>query len=368
MNTNFKKKGSSIIKKNPTLEELHSNKLIYFDNLQKSLPKKKKELTRLETSLSIINSDFSSREVYFSLKKEISSLYSVIEKIKSKEEEKKYFINAVPILMKFECCENQSENTTLNHGFFTETVNHEKKKYLTEYLREIGRIDLIDLNLSKNFEYCSCGCSYLIEDLSFLICSECGLVSSRELSNNCLTYKESQETEYISTFYYKRMNHFQECLNQLQAKENTTIPQDVFDVIYDEMSKGRISSSELTIQHIRNFLKKNHKTKYKENSYSIFNRITGHKIVIPMNIEEKLKKMFTDIQKPFEIYKGTSGPKPRRNFLNYNYCFYKFFELLDLPEYLQYFPLLKDRHKLYEHDVIWEKICKDMNWEFSKCR
>jgi hypothetical protein len=366
MNNNFKKKATVSKKKNPTLEELHSNKLSYFDNLQKSLPKKQKELTRLETSLSIIKSDFSSREVFFSLKKEISSLCSVIDKIKSKEEETTYFINAVPILMKFECCD--SGNTTLNHGFVTETVNHKKNKYITEYLREIGRIDLIDLNGTKNIDFCSCGGDNLIEDLSFLICSECGMVFSQDFSNNNLTYKETQETEYISTFYYKRMNHFQECLNQLQAKENTTIPQDVFDVIYDEMSKRRISSHELTIQHIKIFLKKNNKTKYTENSYSIFNRITGNKIVIPMNVEEKLKKMFTDIQKPFDAYKGTAGPKPRQNFLNYNYCFYKFFELLELPEYLQYFPLLKDRHKLYEHDVIWEKICKDMKWEFSKCR
>jgi hypothetical protein len=366
MNTNFKKK-ANVIKKNPTLEELHSNKLIYFDNLQKSLPKKNKELIRLKTSMNIIESDFSSRTLFFTLKEQISSLSSDIDKIKSKEEENYYFINAVPILMKFECCDNNGQNTTLNHGFVTETVNHEKNKFLTEYLKEIGRIDLIDLNSSKNCG-CSCGSNNIIEDLSFLICSDCGLVFSQDFSNNTLTYKETQETEYISVFYYKRMNHFQECLNQLQSKENTTIPPEIFEVVYEEMAKRRITSSELSIKHIRIFLKKNNKTKYTENSYSIFNRITGKKIVIPMNIEEKLKKMFTDIQKPFETYKGTSGPKPRQNFLNYNYCFYKFFELLDMPEYLQYFPLLKDRNKLYEHDVIWEKICKDMNWEFTKCR
>jgi hypothetical protein len=365
MNTNFKKK-TTVIKKKPTLNELHADKLVYFENLQKSLPKKKKELARLETTYSIIKSDFSSRNTYFSLGNQISSLCSDIEKIKSKEEEKNYFIYAVPILMKYECCEG-GPITTLNHGFVTETVNHEKKTFLAEYLRVINRIDLIDLDLSKQLD-CSCGSSSFVEDLSFTICGECGMVFDQDISNNILTYKETQETEYISTFYYKRMNHFQECLNQLQAKENTTIPQEIFDIIHDEMSKRRISISELSINHIKIFLKKNNKTKYTENSYSIFNRISGKKIVIPINIEEKLKKMFTDIQKPFEMYKGTAGPKPRQNFLNYNYCFYKFFELLDLPEYLQYFPLLKDRHKLYEHDVIWEKICFDMKWGFSKCR
>jgi hypothetical protein len=366
MNVTFKKK-STVLKKNPTLNELHADKLVYFENLQKSLVKKKKELARLQTSYSIIKCDFSSRNTYFSLGNQISSLLSEIEKIESKEEEKDYFIYAVPILMKYECC-NEGNTTTLNHGFVTETINHDKKTHLSEYLIAINRIDLIDSNLSSKLDYCPCGSSSFVEDLSFTICSDCGMVFDQDVCNNTLSYKETQETEYISTFYYKRMNHFQECLNQLQAKENTTIPQEVFDVIQDEMSKRRISVSELTINNIKIFLKKNNKTKYTENSYSIYNRITGKKIVIPLNIEEKLKKMFTDIQKPFELYKGTAGPKPRQNFLNYNYCFYKFFELLDLPEYLQYFPLLKDRHKLYEHDVIWEKICSDMNWGFSKCR
>jgi hypothetical protein len=364
MNTNFKKKTPNV-KKNPTVDELHANKLVYFDGLQKTLAKKRKELTRLNTALSLVEFDFKSRNIFFSLKTDISKITVDIKKIENKDEEKLYFMNALPILMKYECCDSGS--IVLDHGFVTETVNHEKNKYLNEYLKEIDRMDLIQSNIPVKKETCSCGSNSLIEDLSFLICSECGTVFDQDFTNNTLTYKETQETEYISVFYYKRMNHFQECLNQLQAKENTTIPSDVFDVIYEEMSKRRIKPNELEIKHIKIFLKKNSKTKYTENSYSIFNRITGKKITIPINIEEKLKKMFTDIQKPFETYKGCGG-KPRQNFLNYNYCFYKFFELLDLPEYLQYFPLLKDRNKLWEHDVIWEKICREMRWEFSKCR
>ena len=42
------------------------------------------------------------------------------------------------------------------------------------------------------------------------------------------------------------------------------------------------------------------------------------------------------------------------------------FSDLELDEHLKSFPLLKSREKLYDQDQIWEKICKDLNWEFIK--
>ena len=43
---------------------------------------------------------------------------------------------------------------------------------------------------------------------------------------------------------------------------------------------------------------------------------------------------------------------------------YKFFELLELDEYLECFKLLKSISKLREQDQIWKKICKDLEWEY----
>ena len=54
----------------------------------------------------------------------------------------------------------------------------------------------------------------------------------------------------------------------------------------------------------------------------------------------------------------------RKNFLSYSYVLFKFCELLGEDEYLQYFPLLKSKEKLYQQDLIWKKICTDLLWEF----
>jgi hypothetical protein len=39
-------------------------------------------------------------------------------------------------------------------------------------------------------------------------------------------------------------------------------------------------------------------------------------------------------------------------------------QLLDKNEFLNFFPLLKSREKLYEHDLIWKGICTDLRWEY----
>ena len=86
-------------------------------------------------------------------------------------------------------------------------------------------------------------------------------------------------------------------------------------------------------------------------------------MIISSELENKLVVMFDEIQKPFE----NNCPKNRKNFLSYSYTLYKFFQILQMEEYLIYFPLLKSREKLFEQEVIWKNICKELNWKFIRC-
>ena len=70
--------------------------------------------------------------------------------------------------------------------------------------------------------------------------------------------------------------------------------------------------------------------------------------------------MFKLISAPFENNKS----KERLNFLSYSFVLHKFFQLLEMDEYLKYFPLLKSREKLRLQDSIWKKICKELRWEY----
>ena len=151
---------------------------------------------------------------------------------------------------------------------------------------------------------------------------------------------------------------------QFQAKESTEIPNEVYEKIYAEIKKERITNLEkLDTKKIRHYLKKNKLNKYYDHAAHILYQVNGvQPPSMSKELEEKLRLMFKEIQGPFmEVC-----PKSRKNFLNYSYVLHKFVELLGLDEYKIYFPLLKDREKLHQTDMIWKKICEKLGWHFIK--
>lgn len=194
-----------------------------------------------------------------------------------------------------------------------------------------------------------------------LVCEKCGISETVLIAQDKPNYKEP--TQDSGTYAYKRINHLTEILSQLQAKESTDIPPKVFESIRRELKKRKINKDDLDIFRLRRILKKLNYRKYYEHVPHILQIINGKE---PPNFsrrdEMRIKKMFRDIQKPFTIF----CPKNRKNFLNYSYVLHKFCELLDLDEYINYFPLLKNNTKLLQHDRIWKNICKHMKWEFWK--
>ena len=232
------------------------------------------------------------------------------------------------------------------------------------YDKFISEIEHNSIKAEQISSRCSCD-GYLIFDEieSQEICSNCGFVGM-VIQNTPGSYKEEQDIEYTSVFTYKRSNHFAEHLTQLQAKENTTIPIDVIENIRSELKKERVSDLKtITNAKIRRILKKLKMNKYYEHIPHITNVING--IPAPQinrQLEIRLKHMFEEIQAPFEKH----CPSSRKNFMSYSYVLYKMCELLEEDHLLPCFPLLKSTEKLYEQDKIWEKICKELRWEYIK--
>ena len=118
---------------------------------------------------------------------------------------------------------------------------------------------------------------------------------------------------------------------------------------------------DITSDKMRSILRKIRRNDYYEHIPYIINQLNGlPPPVISPEVEEIIRSMFKEIQIPFEKY----CPKKRKNFLSYNYVMYKFFELLELDEYLKCFQLLKSRNKLHQQDLIWKNICKHIKWQF----
>jgi len=275
-----------------------------------------------------------------------------------------YMIRCMPYMNQY-AEEGEKIINTDNIFNVKETVGLQRKDIFTDYLIDVEKQNIPRLVENNRLDSCP-SCSYsnviYIHDTSELVCDTCGLVLATHISEE-LTYREEQETsEKIINYSYKRENHFNEWLSQFQAQEMTTIPDEVMKQLRSELKKIKIKKlEEITHAKIRGLLKKLRLNKYYEHVPYITNILNGIKAPnMPQELEEKLRIMFKDIQKPFD----DNCPTERKNFLSYSYVLYKFCELLEEDEYLQYFPLLKSKSKLYAQDQIWKKICNDLHWEY----
>jgi hypothetical protein len=153
-------------------------------------------------------------------------------------------------------------------------------------------------------------------------------------------------------------------LSQIQGKETTEIPEEIYDAILLEIKKQRITNmASLSISKIKDILKKLRFNKYYEHSAHIKHKLNGLPIPhLEPELEEKLRTMFKLVQPVFLKYM----PSQRKNFLSYSYSIHKMIQLLGKDEYLPNFPLLKSRDKLHQQDQIWKKICDELGWHFIR--
>lgn len=197
-----------------------------------------------------------------------------------------------------------------------------------------------------------------IQTEGILLCRSCGLQHDEITENETPSYKDPPKE--ISSYAYKRKNHFKEILAQFQGKETTDIKPNVLENIKRQIKKERIELPDLTNEKMKNILKKLGYNKYYEHITFIKAHLGIKPPIMSEELEEKLCNMFDEIQTPYSKF----CPPDRVNFLNYYGVLYKMCELLGEDQYLHHFYMLKDRIKRMEQDEIWKKICAELNWEF----
>jgi hypothetical protein len=310
------------------------------------------------------------------IREDIIKIKEEINNIKNFDEVEYYEKTSYILFNYYDMIEKQSNNSIKNNKFKNKSIIEsfnldikkddenenkviEKSSLVDEYLaitnnNHIRKIEYDNRELCKN---CKNPLICLQHD-AIMICNDCGFQEPLLIEQNKPLLK--QNTKDTSHFSYKRINHFREWCNQVQGKESTDIPNEVFEKILNEIKKEKIADTrKITYNKMREILKRLRINKYYEHINYIINRING--IPTPQfsaDLEDKLCSMFRDIQAPFLKH----CPKDRKNFLSYSYVLYKFFQILGLNEYLKFFPLLKSREKLYAQDQIWKKICEELNY------
>ena len=294
------------------------------------------------------------------------------------EEEVQYMLAAAPFILQYSqetSCSGHAppphKRRAIDDFVVINTKSNKNlvfQQYLVEVEHNMDAARALPRGVYEEAYACpDCDSSLLVNEReSELTCPGCG-ATRRYLGNTDqnVTY-EQQVQQYTpgNYFAYKRLNHFTEWLNSLQAKENTDIPQEVLDAVRAEFKKERASKRcDIKVRKVKAFLKKLKLHKYYEHAINICKLLNGMPAPkLPQFLEDRLKRMFGEIQEPFQKH----CPPSRKNFLSYSYVLYKFCELLGEDSYLEFFPLLKSPEKLYQQDSIWKNICKELGWEFIR--
>jgi sporulation protein YlmC with PRC-barrel domain len=207
-------------------------------------------------------------------------------------------------------------------------------------------------------QHCHKGELIPLEDEGVLICNNCSTNTPYLIENEKPSYKEPPKE--VCFYAYKRINHFKEILAQFQGKETTQIPPEVIENIKLQIKKERVEIEQITNTKTKEILKKLGYNKYYEHIPFIKDKLGIKPPVMSPELEEILCNLFVELQSPYSKF----CPDDRVNFLNYYYTAYKLCELLGETKYLDDFPMLKDKEKRIEQDMIWRKICEELDWEY----
>lgn len=381
----FKPKTNKKIKYNKknsiTLDEKHKEFLNEFTKYEhNTIPELKNEKSILTAKLENEKNSLTLEQT-LDIKDRIKEINVLIKELKIKKKE--YFLdNSKYIFDYFENkknislgnsntnnCTNNSKKTKLLNDFFKikqdENMNAQNEKLnhniVQKYLSNIDDI-FLDINqfISQTdiCQYCHNGELIPLEDEGILICNSCSRNIPYLIENEKPSYKEPPKE--VCFYAYKRINHFKEILAQFQGKETTQIPPEVIDNIKLQIKKERIEMNQITNSKTKEILKKLGYNKYYEHIPFIKDKLGIKPPIMSPELEETLCNLFIELQAPYSKY----CPDDRVNFLNYYYTAYKLCELLGETQYLPLFPLLKDVEKRIEQDMIWRKICEELDWEF----
>jgi hypothetical protein len=362
-----------------TLDGKHNEFLTEFANNEKEkIPCLKKEKAGLKEQLEDASLTI---EQKMDIQDKIRDLTQEIKMLKSKKTD--YLLdNSKYIFDYFENKKSISTGIKVNpitaptpkkkmvHSFFkldkednnmTKAIETSNQNLYSKYLSNIDEY-FLDMNcFSMQTDICvGCQKGELIpmDDEGVLICNVCSRSTPYLIENEKPSYKEPPKE--VCFYAYKKINHFKEIIMQFQGKETTQIPQEVIDVLKQQIKKERIDITKLTYYKTKEMLKKLGYNKYYEHINFIKDKLGIKPPIIGQELEDTLCNFFMEIQYPYAKH----CPDYRVNFLHYYYVLYKLFELLGEYSYLTDIPMLKDREKLIDQDNIWKKICMELNWEF----
>ena len=235
-------------------------------------------------------------------------------------------------------CENYDEiECELNGNEYKEPKNHDYNFCM-------------DCNLEMSIDYQG----------SVLVCTKCGVFEYYPVYVSSYNHPMKPVRRKC---VYKRYDNFKTILNQFFYGGMQLVPDNVMDVIKNEIcNRDNILYNytiPLTIPILECILRRNKMMKYKNSIYFIFFKLKSQPLpYITITEKDMMLNMFNVVSNIYDKYK----PKDRKSFLSYPFVFKQILIVLGKDDYAKYIPQLKTLSRQKELERIWELITKDPEW------
>ena len=195
---------------------------------------------------------------------------------------------------------------------------------------------------------------------SILTCRKCGVFEYYPVYLS--SYNHTMQPSRRKCIY-KRYDNFKVMLNQFFYGGKRVVPDDIMEMIRDEIhNETNILYNytiPITIPILECILKRNELTMYKGSLHYIYFKLSG--VPFPhINTKEynMMLKVFDIVSTIYDKYK----PKGRKSFLNYPFVLKQILIMRGMDQYAKYIPKLKTYSKQKELERVWELITKDPEW------
>jgi hypothetical protein len=358
--------------------KIHNSILEHFKNEWNKIYEIEHKMGILETLKNTINN----QRLLTNITKELSILKQYYNQIKNNQNLLYYQLQVTPLIEKYK----QELNRPIVMNFMGKPVKpdtvlrDEIEEQILVIIRNYGFDSFQNENetIVKEVEnnYCE-KCQNTTNDIihkNIILCSICGVEKNVYFSS--FSYKDIDRINITTRYTYDRRIHFRDCINQFQGKQNSSIPNKVYEdlenliLLHNLVSKNDKAPkikryAKVTKKHLFMFLKECGYSKRYEDINLIYHNITDKPLPDISHLEEQLMKDFDILSELYDKEYIQTQKITRKNFLNTHYVLYQLLQRHKFPCNKDDFNFLKTTERKQFHDNVCSHLFNILGWNMS---
>jgi len=348
------------------------NTLTIDANIRKNFEEKFEKLgehkEKLQEILASLENDKLKRRVKCNLEKARNELSKYVDDLESKKYYHFYVMDSIPLIEVYK----EILKTPMKVSFMGKPskINKKKRKIVKTYLEVASKYVNIEIGKSDKKKRITCtNCpnkkEFDIVDMNTYICTKC--YAQQRIMRHNSSYNDIDRVNISSKYMYDRKVHFRDCISQYQGKQNSTIPQKIYDdlevqferhhILHDKDTPREIRFQSITKNHILIFLKELDYSKHYENVHLIHYNFTNIK---PDDITHLEDKLLDDFDSLTDLYDKRFKHINRKNFINTQYVLYQLLRRHRHPCKKEEFIILKTIDRKFFHDEICKTLFEEL--------